>query len=314
MENLTNDYFIASYLEEIGKRSPGSFNNNRLIIRELTKYVEKPFQNISMVDMQNYLINVIDKKDIKKSTKNTKRYMLKAFFNYIVRILLSYKIEYHNPVPSKKLYRFSTNLDDIEYVEDIELNILTIDQIKKILNYCKNKLSLRDFILVGLAVCTGMRISEDRTVLRKDINLKEYNLQTGFILGARKTTLHTGKGLLFFFPPSFAKYVQEYIESCDKCDKWLFPGYCGNHLSRSATQDMVSTIRKGVDFHFTWHDFRRTLITELSKMGCSLEIRELLLNHAPSSVESKSYLKLSIKEKQSYYLQYFPYSSISYFK
>lgn len=313
MVKLNNDYFIDAYLEEVKKRSPGSFANNKLIIKNLTNYIEKSFQDINMIDMQSYLINVIDKKDIKKSTKNSKRYMLKAFFNFIQRILLSYNVEFHNPIPSKKLYRFTTNLDDIEYIEDSELKVLTIAQIEIILNYCKDFLELRDFVLIGLDICSGARISEIRTIMRKDINLKKCQFQTGFIPGARKTTLHTGKGLLFFFPLSFAKYIQKYLESCNKCDKWLFPGYKTNPLSRSMVQDIITKIRKGADIHFTWHFFRRTIITERKKMGCEQWLSEGLSNHAPSSVQERSYIKLTIKEKQGYYNQFFPYKNISYF-
>ncbi|KKN04240.1 hypothetical protein LCGC14_1099310, partial [marine sediment metagenome] len=44
------------------------------------------------------------------------------------------------------------------------------------------------------------RISEIRTIMTNDVNLKNCSFQTGFIPGARKTTLHTNKSLLFFFP------------------------------------------------------------------------------------------------------------------
>ena len=310
MEELTNKYFITSYLEEVSKRSMGSFNNNKHIIRDLTNHIKKPVQEITMIDIQVYFINIIDKKEIKKSTKNTIRYALKAFFNYIQRILLSYNINYANPVLSKKVFQFSTNLEDIGYVVDSTLQILTIEQIKKILNYCKKNRPLRDFILAALTIFCGSRISEIRTIRTKDINIKECYFQTGFISGARKTTLHTNMGLLFFFPKVFLPYLQLYINSCQKCEKWLFPGYNKNPLSRSTVQDIISHIRTDLGFHFTWHYFRKTRITEMTKMGCSLEIREMLHNHAPSSVEGKSYIKLSIKEKQNLYNKWDPYKKI----
>lgn len=310
MENLTNEFFITSYLDEVKKRSPGSFANNRLMIQNFTNYTKKPFLDVTMIDLQNYLINHIDKKSVKKSSKNTIRYMLKAFFNYIKKTLLMYNIDYNNPVPSKKLFKFTTNLDDIEHIEDAELKVLKIHQLQKILNYCKKTFGLRVFVMVGIAIFCGCRISEIRTIRKKDINLKECFFQTGFVPGSRKTTLHTNKGLLFFFPKVFAKFVQEYLESCDKCIEWVFPGYKDEPLSRAMVQDIVNTIRKGVTIHFTWHYFRKSRITEMTKMGCSLEIREMLMNHAPSSVEGKSYVKLSIKEKKKLYNKWDPYKKL----
>ena len=73
-------------------------------------------------------------------------------------------------------------------------------------------------------------------------------------------------------------------------------------------------IRLKVGFYFTWHTFRRSRITEMSKMGCSTSISELLLNHIPSSVEGKHYIKLSVREKRKFYDKYDPYKKNQFFK
>ena len=237
-----------------------------------------------------------------------------SFFNYIQKTLLAYSIDFSNPVPSKKIFKFSTNLDDISYVSDGELKVVTVAQIKKIMDYIYTHLNRRDFILFGLDICTGARISEIRTIMKKDINLENNSFQTGFIPGARKTTLHTNKGLLFFFPPKFSHYIEEYLESCSKCEKWLFPGYKEKALSRPQVQNLLVKIRNKLGFHFSWHYFRRTIISERMKLGCEKWLSEGLTNHAPSDVQSKSYIKLKFHERQAYYMKYFPYSKISYFK
>lgn len=311
MEKLTNEYFIDAYLEEVGKRSPGSFANNRLLIQKFIESIQKPFLDITMIDIQHYLINVIDKNKIKKSTKNSRRYMLKAFFNFIKKTMLLYNVEFNNPIPSKKIFKFTTNLDDIAYVTDPELEILNQGQIKKIVDYAKNNIEMRDFILIGLTIFCGGRISEIRTIMIKNVNFQGCYFQTGFIPGSRKTTLHTNRGLLFFFPKAFRPYLQKYIKSCNKCEEWLFPGYKNNALSRSTTQDIISKLRDILGFHFTWHTFRRTRITEMKKMGCPLDVSEMLLNHSPTSVEARSYIKLSIKEKQKLYNRWNPYKKLN---
>ena len=309
---FTNSYLREKFLDEMKKRSPGSFRNNQLIIRDLIKEIPKPFTEFTMIDMQEYFIDIIDIQELKKTTKNNKRYMLMSFFNFIQKTLLSYNIDFSNPVPSKKIFKFATNLDDISHVSDEELQILSINQLIKILD--ESEKNLRDFILFGLTITSGARISEIRTIMIKDINLKNCSFQTGFIPGARKTTLHTKKGLLFFFPLGFKKYLKKYLDYCSKCEKWLFPGYKDNCLSRDAVQRILNKIRKKTKVKFTWHWFRKTLISARIKKGCPKWLSKGLANHAPSDVQEKSYIKLSIKERKGYYRKYFPFSKISYFK
>ncbi|KKL89820.1 hypothetical protein LCGC14_1910820, partial [marine sediment metagenome] len=309
---FTNSFFREKFLEEVKKRSPGSYINNKLVIRDLIKEIPKPFTEFTMIDMQNYFLEVIDNQKLKKTSKNSKRYMLMSFFNFIEKTLLAYKIEFSNPVPSKKIFKFSTNLEDISHVSDEELKILTINQLIKILDYTYNT-NLRDFILFGLDITCGARISEIRTIMIKDVNLKNCSFQTGFIPGARKTTLHTNKSLLFFFPVGFKKYMKRYLETFPN-EKYLFPGYKNNCLSRDSAQKILDGVRKKTKIKFTWHYFRRTIISMRIKKGCPKWLSKGLANHAPADVQEKSYIKLSIKEKRGYYKKYFPFGKISYFK
>ena len=310
---FTNSFFREKFLEEVKKRSPGSYINNKLVIRDLIKEIPKPFTEFSMIDMQNYFLEVIDNQKLKKTSKNSKRYMLMSFFNFIQKTLLAYKIEFSNPVPSKKIFKFATNLDDISHVSDEELKLLTINQLIKILDYTYNERdNLRDFILFGLDITSGARISEIRTIMTKDVNLKNCSFQTGFIPGARKTTLHTNKSLLFFFPIGFKKYIKRYLWIVQD-EKYLFPGYKNNCLSRDSAQKILDKVRKKTKIKFTWHYFRRTIISMRIKKGCPKWLSKGLANHAPSDVQEKSYIKLSIKEKRAYYKKYFPFGKISYF-
>ncbi len=308
---FTNSFFREKFLDEVKKRSPGSYINNKLVIRDLLKEIPKPFIEFTMIDMQNYFIDIIDEKEIKKTSKNSIRYMLMSFFNYIQKTLLVYNIEFSNPIPSKRIFKFATNLDDISHVSDEELKILTVNQLIKILDYTYD--NIRDFILFGLDITSGARISEIRTIMIKDINLKNCSFQTGFIPGARKTTLHTNKGLLFFFPLGFKKYVKRYIDIIPN-EKYLFPGYKNKCLSRDSTQKILDKVRKKIKVKFTWHYFRRTIISGRIKKGCPKWLSKGLTNHAPGDVQEKSYIKLSIKEKRGYYKKYFPFGKISYFK
>ena len=195
-----------------------------------------------------------------------------------------------------------------------KLKVLSVEQIRKILEYTFRYRSLRDFILVGLITCTGARISEIRTILVDDLHLYEGFFETGFIKGARKTTLTKGEGLLFFFPYGFIRLLETYLDEYD-CSRYLFSGqHKDRPLSHEATGKVCREIRNKCHIYFSWHYFRRSIITERMKLGCPLWVSEGLMNHAPSSVEAENYIKLEIEERRNLYDEYFPYKEIRFYK
>jgi integrase len=84
---------------------------------------------------------------------------------------------------------------------------------------------------------------------------------------------------------------------------WLFPGTDG-HLTESG---LYTSFNKKYSIT-SFHAFRRTLITNYIKNGADLLISEMLMNHAPSSVEGEHYVKLSMKEKRVFFEKLFPYT------
>jgi integrase len=309
-----NSFLIGEFLKEVKKRSEGSYSNHKANLNEFFNYIEdKPIQKITMFDIRDYFINELDGQKIKISTKNTKRFMLKSFFDFVEKMLLNEDILYPNPVPSTKIFQFTKLNNDILRRSQTELKILTPEQLKTILDHAFHNYSLRDFLLIGFAVCTGARISEIRTMLVNDIYLDECFFETGFAINARKSTLRKGEGLLFFFPEPFAIYLERYLEENHEGSKWLFPGYKGKPITHETTYHIYKNMSKELDIRFSWHYFRRTLITERRKMGCPEWVSEGLMNHTASTVERESYIKLKISEKKSYYDQYFPYKNLNYF-
>ena len=106
-------------------------------------------------------------------------------------------------------------------------------------------------------------------------------------------------------------YLRLYIELLEekkgKNNIWLFPGQKGQCLTDMGARLIATKIKKHLELPIKWHSFRRTMITARVKMECPLYISELLMNHAPSSVESKSYIKLNLEEKRDLYDKYFPF-------
>jgi integrase len=296
---------IERYLNEVKKRSEGAARNHKSAIYECLNYINKPIEAITMIDIKQFFDNVLDKKDVKLSSKEVRRSYLSSFFYHIQSEMLERQIDYRNPVPIKKVYRFTKKEKDFIKVSEKQEEIYTNKELGDILREIKKK-SYRDFMLVGILISTGMRLSEALTIKIENINLKERYIETGFEMNARKSN----KALLFFFPEGFKIYLETYLNHLDKKSVWLFPGNT-THLQ---TQSWYIRLKKVYNGKYTKnHKFRKTLITNRIKMGCPLLISEMLINHKSSSVEGKHYIKLSIPEKRNYYDKYFPYSNISYF-
>ncbi len=314
MSELSDKALIVSFLQETKKRSDGSLANNKTAIRLFFDYIKKPIQTITMTDVRNYFISYIDSRSIKITTKNSHRYRLKSFFEYVKNILSEHGIDYENPVPSMNIFRFTKKKGDIKRISIEELKILTKNQISELMEYTYTNQSLRDFILLGLVVCTGARISEIRSILINDLHIEERFFETGFVINARKSTLNKERGLLFFFPKKIIKYLKEYLEIHSKDSEWLFPGYMENHISKSKTDIIYKKLSRKTNIKFSWHYFRRAIITERRKMDCPEWLSEALMNRVPSTVERESYIKLKIYEKRELYDKFFPFYKIKFFK
>jgi len=270
-----------------------------------------------MIDVKNYFEIILDKKNIKITSKETKRSYLTSFFYHIQALLLDRNIEFRNPVPTRQVFQFTQFENDIKKYSELKNNILPITQIEQILTYCRKNLKKKYFIMFGLLISTGARHSEIRSIKLKNLHFKERYFETGFEKNARKSTLKSKKALLFFFPNNFSVYLKNYIYGLNKKEEWLFPAVniksSASFLNNSAIYNTKERIEKALGFKFKLHSFRNSLITNRIKMECPLWLSEGLMNHKSSSVEGEHYIKLSISEKRDLYDKYFPYYSFPYF-
>jgi integrase len=220
---------------------------------------------------------------------------------------------YNNPVPSKKIFQFTKKSTDIKRFSQIALKILSKKQIDEILKYAEENMDLRSLTILLLEVFTGARISEVRTILREDVHLDERFFETGFTIDARKSTLNKASGLIFFYPEILTPYLKAYERTLEN-SQWYFPGYSDAPLSSTSARKIYVKIRKEIGVYFSFHYFRRSLITERRKIGCPEDVSEGLMCHNSSSVEGESYVKLTVKEKRDLYDKYDPYKNLGFFK
>jgi len=299
---------VNGYLDKVKKRSNGSYRNNKGALRRCLNYIKKEIPKITMLDVKRFLENDIDK-DTKLSldSKENYRSYIKSFFYYVQSMLLSENIDFRNPTPINKVFEFTQKESDIKKISESKGDIYTDKELIDILELSKKHDSTRrDFIIFGILISTGMRISEALTIKLENINLKERYIETGFVMDARKSK----KGLLFFIRENFKPYLERYINYLGNKSIWLFPGNNTHLLPKSFYNYSINNYGNE---YARFHTFRRTMITNLVKNNCPLLISEMLMNHKASSVEGEHYVKLSIKEKRDLYDKYFPYPKIQYF-
>lgn len=299
---------IQDYLKEKKKVSKGVYRNHKSILLSMLDFVKKPIEFIGMLDMKRFLEENIDQRDIQKESKETYRSNLISFFDYCTGYYLDKQRELRNPVPNKKVFKFTKKNDDIKRQTEKKGEIFSKKEIRDLLEKAKAK-KYRDFILFGLLTQCGMRIREALTIKIRDINFKENYLETGFEKGARKTSGNTDETLIFFFTDTFKTYLKQYIVFLGE-EKWLFPGRKSYYKYGS----FRTQIRRNYPNKFRkTHSFRKSLITYRTNMGCPLYISEVLTNHTPSSTQGKNYIKKPIEIKRRDFNRWNPYRDFKYF-
>lgn len=295
---------LDDYLEEMRKRSDNTYYQGKSNLFACLNYINKPLKEINRKDMKSYLA-YLDSRSLKYSTKQIMRSKLNAFFEYLEYELESEGVDYRNPVPSSKQFKFSQHEADMKE-KSFDETIYSDQQLLDLLDHSKKR-SLRDFIFFGLLIATGMRVSECLSIERKNIDLENRSIKTGYIKNARKSR----KELTFYIPEKFVIYLEFYMTHL-KNTVWLFPGASTNHWQNSSvSMYIVRHYPKYTQFH----RFRKTIITNrVMKMQCPEWVSEGLTNHKVSGTTQRDhYIKISDQERRDLYDKYFPYYSFPFF-
>lgn len=293
---------INDCLEEKRKKSDKTYFNVKSKVYDCLNYIQKPLSEIKTKDVKEYF-KYLDSLYTKFVSKETYRSRLKAFFEYVVDRLDEEDIEIRNPIPSKRVFSFSKS--ELDFKEDDTIPFSN-EELAEILELSKKR-DLRDFIIFGLLICCGMRISECLTIRIENIDIGKRRIKTGMTKNARKSN----KVLTFFIPKNFAKYLDHYITLQNRVSGYLFQGK-STHYSYTGFYTYVE--RNFMKKYCEFHRFRKTLITNRIKMGCELWKSEGLTNHKVSdSTQRKYYIKLTDSEKRALYDLYNPYSHLTYF-
>jgi integrase/recombinase XerD len=178
---------------------------------------------------------------------------------------------------------------------------LTADQGKKLLHYFQEQ-SLRDYALVNLMICTGLRCIEVARAKIEDITLKS---QEGS--EAQRVLLVQGKGRLekdSFVILSEAVYqpIKTYLDTRlnAKAKEPLFSSTSNKNKGGSLTTRTISKIAKGGlcaigldDRAFTAHSLRHSTASILIKNGATAEEVKDVLRHASTAITQIYYASVA---------------------
>lgn len=149
---------------------------------------------------------------------------------------------------------------------------------------CGNKVAVRDYFIIDLALSTGLRVAEIA-----DLKCKEFFIRENFCA----LMVRNGKGgkkRLVRFNGSFKKHYEEYIrwkhavgESIGPGDPLFLSSNTGGHMTTRAIEKAFkrAAARAGLPSHYSIHCLRHTYACELYRAsGYNLRLVQKQLGHA----------------------------------
>ena len=222
-------------------------------------YFDKPATELNIENIQEYLHYLYTEKQLGTSSINTYNSGLRFLYNIALDMPINlYKIPCH-----KKKHRYP--------------EILTKDEVKSLLNSCKN---LRDKTMFTTMYGAGLRLSEVANLRISDIDSEKMQLLIRDGKG--------GKDRYAILSLSNLKLLREYWKVYRPKD-WLFKSLSHHkskeHISSRGIQDAfaVAKVNSGITKKITTHTLRHSFATHLLEAGVSIFYIKQLLGHADIS-------------------------------
>ncbi len=210
--------------------------------------------------------------NLSKKTQNYHIIALRAFLKYLIR-------NDYETLPPEKIELSKTPERTVEFLTREEL-----ERLFKSVNL-KNKKGLRDRAILETLYSTGLRVSELRSLNRKQVDLK------------RREFMVRGKGRkprIVFISDRCAKWLNEYLKTRTDNHEPLFINYgrtrSGDNISagekRRLTDYSIQEIVRGTARHaglvkrVTPHVLRHSFATELLQNGADIRSVQEMLGHA----------------------------------
>lgn len=168
----------------------------------------------------------------------------------------------------------------------------TVTEARAIVDLRKGRISgPLTWLLVDLALTTGLRVSELAAIQVKDIDLKRGLIKVQRAKKRKKTIDSLAIG------PNVVKHIKDYLE--DKTTGKLFVGERGDLSKYGLQQIWKSAIKRaGLPKELSIHSARHTLAVHLLKKTGNLRQVQKMLGHSSPVVTAQMYADVSFEDMQ----------------
>jgi integrase len=186
-------------------------------------------------------------------------------------------------------------IDREKYMDAEEVKQLrTVTEAKAIVDMRKGRIQGPiTWMLVDLALSTGLRVSELAELRIEGINLKRGSMKVVRLKRKKKSTetLAIGKDLI--------KHLQEYLEWTQRTKGPLFVGQRGPLTYRGLQQMWKAAVKRaGLPGELSIHSARHTLAVALLKKTSNLRQVQKQLGHASPATTANMYADISFEDMQ----------------
>jgi site-specific recombinase XerD len=162
--------------------------------------------------------------------------------------------------------------------EEVKRLVQTCSQKAEYAEYCNNWIAIRDWMIIDLALNTGLRVSE-----LADLNLSDLHIE----YGQSALTVQNGKGnkkRMVRFGSKVKAHLKNYLKlrQHKKCE-YLFTSILGDKISASGIQKIFKKCAAdaGLSNWYSIHSLRHTAATRLYKAsGNNLRLVQKQLGHS----------------------------------
>ncbi|WP_252241613.1 tyrosine-type recombinase/integrase [Clostridium sp. ZBS18] len=268
--NLDLKMFFSFYKLYKEKKSTDDISNVNI-----TKISIEDIQKITLDDLYSFIDFLVKKKNC-ANTRNRKIATLKSYFRFLL----------------KKKYIQENIAEDLETAKIPKKEVLapTPNEVEKIFNSLNkdSKFYIRNKAMLSVLAYAGLRVEECSNLTLNDVDLVN-----------EQVIVRDGKGnkdRIIYMSNSLLDSLNEYFDTIDNKDKFLWIGEHGKKLSKETIMSIVKTaiINAGLkDKGYTTHSLRKYFATEFYKAsGYNILLTSEMLGH--SSIETtRKYLKVN---------------------
>lgn len=276
--NTTYEYSVdlrGFFIFYLNSKNRKKSETNAFTEAELQAYMQlniNDVRDIDRINIADYLY-FLSNKGLSAPTRARKLSAVRAYFDYMC--YKTFRLEddpcemVESPVFKRKLPVFLTETECVELLSTIKQT--------------NDKNAARDYLIVALFMCCGLRIDElvgiNLTDIRKNIEYEQENL----------ILVVTGKGnkqRTIYLPEicvqAYHDYLEQRLKPKDEQEKALFISQKGQRLSHRAIERMVKKyfVKANLDAsRLTPHKLRHTAATNMLNANVDIRVIQQALGH-----------------------------------